>query len=87
VLDTPNRDEEREAWLTARTTTRDWDWQAPNVSPGQLSKDRESQRIPLAVVQKNLINNEGVDGLQPGFYPDSTQLTGHFEGSTDEETP
>lgn len=32
VLDTPNRDEEREAWLTARTTTRDWDWQAPNVA-------------------------------------------------------
>ncbi|MEO8096930.1 MAG: DinB family protein [Acidobacteriota bacterium] len=29
VLDEPQRNEEHEAWITARVTTRDWKWQSP----------------------------------------------------------
>jgi hypothetical protein len=32
VLESPQRDPEREAWLTARVADREWDWQAPEVA-------------------------------------------------------
>jgi hypothetical protein len=32
VLDAPQRDPEREAWITARVANREWDWQAPEVA-------------------------------------------------------
>ena len=32
LLDAPKRDVEREAWITARASNRDWDWQAPRVA-------------------------------------------------------
>jgi hypothetical protein len=32
VLNSPQRDPEREAWITARVGDREWDWQAPEVA-------------------------------------------------------
>jgi len=32
VLDAPQRDPEREAWITARVANREWDWIAPDVA-------------------------------------------------------
>jgi len=46
-------------------------------------KFAECQHIPLAVVNKIAIENEGGNRPALGIYPDSTQLRGHFEVSND----
>ena len=63
-------------------------WEPAKAQSGMDNclKARNANASRWQSFKKNRINNEGVDRPRLGFYPDSTQLTGHSEGSADEET-